>query len=79
MRMVANLNVSKGDASGTTTSSVNLIYSKYWDLATGFLKLSVLNELVQTFRTTPRVLEPLLRTMFILGKHLDSTTAAAGQ
>jgi hypothetical protein len=45
MRMVSNLNVTKSDASGTVTSS-NLIYSKYWDLATGFLKLSVLNDLI---------------------------------
>ena len=44
-RIVTNLNVSKSDASGTAASS-NLIYSKYWDLATGFLKLSVLNDLI---------------------------------
>ena len=24
----------------------NLIYNKYWDLATGYLKLTVLNELL---------------------------------
>ena len=64
MRTVANLNVSKGDISGSV-SSVNMIYSKYWDLATGFLKLSVVNELVQTFRTMPKLLEPLLRAQRI--------------
>jgi hypothetical protein len=74
MRVVNNLNVSKaaGDSSGTAGSS-NMIYSKYWDLSTGYLKLSVLNEMIQTFRTTPRLLEPLLRIMFILGKQSDSS------
>ena len=74
MRHTTNLNVSKGDTSGSSTST-NLIYSKYWELATGYLKLSVLNELVQTFRTVPKLLEPLLRIMFVLGKHLDATSA----
>ena len=75
MRSSTNLNVSRGDASGSS-SSAHLIYSKYWDLATGYLKLSVMNELVQTFRTVPKLLEPILRTMFVLGKHLDSTSVA---
>ena len=78
MRHTTNLNVSKGDTSGASSSSTttNLIYSKYWEFATGYLKLSVLNELVQTFRTVPKLLEPLLRIMFVLGKHLDATSAA---
>ena len=76
MRHTTNLNVSKVDTSGASTSSANLIYSKYWELATGYLKLSVLNELVQTFRTVPKLLEPLLRIMFVLGKHLDASSAA---
>jgi len=46
MKSIVNLNVSKGDANASTSTSTNLIYSKYWDLATGYLKLSVLNELV---------------------------------
>jgi len=46
MKSIVNLNVSKGDANASTSTSANLIYSKYWDLATGYLKLSVLNELV---------------------------------
>lgn len=74
MRHTSNLNVSKGDTSGSSNYT-HLIYSKYWELATGYLKLSVLNELVQTFRTVPKLLEPLLRIMFVLGKHLDATSA----
>jgi hypothetical protein len=77
MKTVVNLNVSKGDVNGSTSTTANLIYSKYWDLATGFLKLSVLNELVQTFRTIPKLLEPLLRIMLVLGKHMDESSAMA--
>jgi hypothetical protein len=77
MKTVSNLNVSKGDVNGSTSTNANLIYSKYWDLATGFLKLSVLNELVQTFRTIPKLLEPILRIMLVLGKNMDASSAMA--
>ena len=54
--------------------TTNLIYNKYWDLATGYLKLSVMNELIQMFRTNEKILDPLLKTMLILGKRLDKDT-----
>lgn len=48
-----------------------VIHAKYWDLSAAYLKLSVLNELTQTFRTSTRVLEPLLRVMYLLGRQLE--------
>ena len=54
----------------------NLIHLKYWEVTTGYLKLSILNELVQMFRTSSKVLDPILRTMFIMGKHLEREEAA---
>ena len=69
----------KGDInqSGSSTApGVNMIYLKYWELATGYLKLSVLNELVQSYRTTVRLLHPLLNTLFLLNKHFDMSTIA---
>ena len=57
-------------ASGTGPSS-NLIFLKYWEHSSAFLKLSVLNELVQTFRTNNRILEPILRVLFIMGKNIE--------
>jgi hypothetical protein len=37
-------NLAGKDASATT--SVNMVYLKYWEIGTGYLKLSVINELV---------------------------------
>jgi len=68
-------NLAGKDASGTT--SVNMVYLKYWEIGTGYLKLSVINELVQSFRTTPRLLHPLLDTLFLLNKHHFGGSAAA--
>ena len=68
-------NLAGKDASATT--SVNMIYLKYWEIGTGYLKLSVINELVQSFRTTPRLLHPLLNTLFLLNKHHFGGSAAA--
>jgi hypothetical protein len=68
-------NLAGKDASATT--SVNMVYLKYWEIGTGYLKLSVINELVQSFRTTPRLLHPLLNTLFLLNKHHFGGSAAA--
>ena len=68
-------NLAGNDASATT--SVNMVYLKYWEIGTGYLKLSVINELVQSFRTTPRLLHPLLNTLFLLNKHHFGGSAAA--
>lgn len=48
-----------------------VIHGKYWELSAAYLKLSVLNELTQTFRTSSRVLEPLLRVMYLVGRQLE--------
>jgi hypothetical protein len=48
-----------------------VIHGKYWELSAAFLKLSVLNELTQTFRMSARVLEPLLRVMYLVGRQLE--------
>lgn len=45
--------VNKGEQ--TAATGPNIVYLKYWDLATGYLKLSVLNELIQTYRTSNRI------------------------
>lgn len=68
-------NLAGKDASAST--SVNMVYLKYWEIGTGYLKLSVINELVQSFRTTPRLLHPLLNTLFLLNKHHFGGSAAA--
>lgn len=44
----------------------NLVIRKIWENQTAFLKLTVMNELLQTFRVTPRILEPLLFSLLIL-------------
>lgn len=72
MKNLVSKDANTSNASATS-SSVNLVYLKYWELGTGYLKLSVVNELIQTFRTTPRLLHPLLNTLFLLNKHQDST------
>ena len=36
----------------------------------------MINELVQSFRTTPRLLHPLLNTLFLLNKHSQDTDTA---
>jgi hypothetical protein len=51
--------------------ATNLIHKKYWDIATGYMKLSVINEFVQMFRVNNKVLDPLLKAMLIVGKHLE--------
>jgi hypothetical protein len=74
-------NLVSKDANQSTTSngtSVNLVYLKYWELGTGYLKLSVINELVQSFRTTPRLLHPLLNTLFLLNKHSQENIESLG-
>jgi hypothetical protein len=63
----------------TSHTGPNMVFLKYWDLATAFLKLSVLNELIQTFRTTNSVLEPLLRVMLILSRTFDRSQEASAQ
>jgi|LauGreDrversion4_2_1035121.scaffolds.fasta_scaffold42600_3 hypothetical protein len=45
-----------------------MVYLKYWDLAAAYLKLSVLNEIIQTFRNHSRILDPILKVMFLMGK-----------
>lgn len=60
-------------SNASAAPSVNLVYLKYWELGTGYLKLSVINELVQTFRTTPALLHPLLNTLFLLNKHHETS------
>jgi hypothetical protein len=67
-------NLVSKDANQSNATSVNLVYLKYWELGTGYLKLSVINELVQSFRTTPRLLHPLLNTLFLLNKHSQETS-----
>ena len=67
--------VAKDANSSSPTSSVNLVFLKYWELGTGYLKLSVINELVQSFRTTPRLLHPLLNTLFLLNKHQENSAS----
>lgn len=37
-------------------------FNKYWEFALAYMKLSTLNELLQTFRVNDAILEPLLRT-----------------
>lgn len=67
-------NLVSKDANQSNATTVNLVYLKYWELGTGYLKLSVINELVQSFRTTPRLLHPLLNTLFLLNKHSQETS-----
>lgn len=75
MKNLVSKDVNQSNSS-STTSSVNLVYLKYWELGTGYLKLSVINELVQSFRTTPRLLHPLLNTLFLLNKHQENSVAS---
>lgn len=75
MKNLVSKDANQSNASNTTTA-VNLVYLKYWELGTGYLKLSVINELVQSFRTTPRLLHPLLNTLFLLNKHSQDTDTA---
>lgn len=72
MKNLVSKDANQSNASNTTTA-VNLVYLKYWELGTAYLKLSVINELVQSFRTTPRLLHPLLNTLFLLNKHSQDT------
>lgn len=51
--------------------TTNLIFKKMWESATAFLKLSVLNELLQTDRKNLRAQVPLLKLMLVLGKALE--------
>ena len=48
LSQMKNLVVSKdvNQSNSSNTTSVNLVYLKYWELGTGYLKLSVINELV---------------------------------
>jgi len=67
--------VTRDPNQSTNSNGVNLIYLKYWELAIGYLKLSVMNELVQTYRTTSKVLHPLLNILFILSKSFEPESA----
>ena len=51
----------------------NEIFKKYLEIATGQLKLATLNEMIQENRDNPRVYEPLLKSILILGTHLQGT------
>lgn len=51
--------------------ATNLIYNKYWDISTGYLKLSVINELIQMFRVNQKILDPLMKVMLVIGKNLE--------
>lgn len=64
-------------ADQTVAVGPNLIYLKLWDLGTAYLKLSVLNELVQKFKTQPRILEALLKVMLVLSRSFEAQSAPA--
>ncbi|CDW82490.1 UNKNOWN [Stylonychia lemnae] len=49
----------------------NLVFSKIWESQTAYLKLTVMNELIQTFRVETKILEPLLSSLLVLSKHLE--------
>eukprot|EP00347_Sterkiella_histriomuscorum_P011916 403370605 len=49
-----------------TTQVNNLVYQKIWETQTAYLKLTVMNELLQTFRVQGKILEPLLRSLLTL-------------
>jgi hypothetical protein len=45
------------------SAQINAVFHKYWDLATSHLKISKLNELLQSHRDKPLIVEPLLRAL----------------
>jgi hypothetical protein len=57
-----------------TKEATNLIHNKYWDIATGYLKLTVINELIQMFRVNHKILDPLMKAMLVIGKNLEKDT-----
>jgi hypothetical protein len=42
-----------------------------WEINTGYLKLTEMNELLQTFRVNYKILEPLLKVMMTVGKFFE--------
>jgi hypothetical protein len=73
-----SLNQSTNTTSGSVSSS-NAIYQKLWDLASAYLKLSVLNELVQTFRASGRILEPIMKVLILMSRYIEKDDQQALQ
>jgi hypothetical protein len=65
---LAFMKMSSVVASRPTNASaqINAVFNKYWDLATTNLKISKLNELLQSHRDKPQIVEPLLRALLQL-------------
>jgi len=53
-------------------NQTNLVFQKYWELATSNLKLTKLNELLQANRDEPQIIEPLLRTILVLDSQIEA-------
>eukprot|EP00347_Sterkiella_histriomuscorum_P012679 403367644 len=62
------LNLTFQMKNSNTTQVNNLVYQKIWETQTAYLKLTVMNELLQTFRVQGKILEPLLRSLLTLSK-----------
>lgn len=48
-----------------------MTYQKYLELASTYLKLTTVNELLQTFRVNSQISEALLKTLAMLGKTFE--------
>ena len=51
---------------GVGQAATNIIFKKYWELAQTNMKLSLLNQLLQSNRDCPTLIEPLLRVLLLM-------------
>jgi len=55
------------------SSTHNIIFKHYWELASTNIKLSKINELLQSNRDCPAIVEPLLRVLMLMDVQTDES------